>query len=219
MTFFITFAKKIPMSLPVIYHKDIIEFITVAKEYIALLDFQEETNKRVFIFKAHKILPLLYLKASLLPEITEAFNEGNERFCSEELYDAVQNKIHRLLKSNDYEVLINYDSQNLDEQEWVKLSEIFADIFQSLYDTLNLYRIGNEEMMNDALYECQNDFKMLWGKRLLQLIESLHRMIFENLITENENEPEDEEIPPIHTENWFTEKLKDIHQDYDHDSH
>ncbi|MCD6367237.1 MAG: DUF5063 domain-containing protein [Bacteroidales bacterium] len=203
------------MSLPIVYHKDIIEFITVAKEYIALLDFPEETNKRTVIFNAHKILPLLYLKASLLPDIPETFNEGNERFCSEELYDTVQNKIHLLLKSNDYDVLINYDSQNLDEQEWIKLSEIFADIFQSLYDFLNLYRIGNEEMMSDALYECQNDFKMLWGKKSLQLIESLHRMLFENLITENDDEPENKKTP-LHTENWFTEKLKDIHQDHDH---
>ncbi len=206
------------MSLPLVYHKDVIEFITVAKEYIALLDFPEETDKQTFIFKAHKILPLLYLKASLLPDIPEAFNEGNERFCNEELYDAIRNKIHQLLKSNDYEVLINYDSQNLDEQEWIKLSEIHADIFQSLYDFLNLYRIGNEEMMNDALYECQNDFKMLWGKKSLQLIESFHRMLFENLITEDDDELENEETP-LHTENWFTEKLKDIHQDHNHHDH
>ncbi len=206
------------MSLPLVYHKDVIEFVTVAKEYIALLDFPEEIDKQTFAFKSHKILPLLYLKASLLPEISEAFNDGNERFCTEELYGAVHNKIHRLLKSNDYEVLINYDSQNLDEQEWVKLSEIYTDIFQSLYDFLNLYRIGNEEMMSDALYECQNDFKMLWGKKSLQLIESLHRMLFENLITEDDDDPEEKEIP-LHTENWFTEKLKDIHQDHDHHHH
>ncbi len=203
------------MSLSPVYHKGVIEFVTVAKEYIALIDFPEKTDKRSFIFKSHKILPLLYLKASLMLEINEIFNEGNERFCTEELYYGVQNKVHNILKTNDYEVLINYDSQNLDEQEWVKLSEIYVDIFQSLYDFLNLYRIGTEKMMNDALYECQNDFKMLWGRKSLQLIESLHRLLFEDLITDDDEISEEKNTKP-QTDNWFTEKLKDIHQHHNH---
>jgi len=204
------------MTSSIVYHKDVIEFVTVAKEYIALIDFPEETEKKEFIFKSHKILPLLYLKASLLPEVPEIFNEGNERFCTEEMYFGIQNKIHRLLRTNDYEVLSNYDSQNLDEQEWIKLSEIYADIFQSLYDFLNLYRIGTEEMMNDALFECQNDFKTLWGKKSLQLIEALHSLLYDNLIVENDEVPEDEDVQ-LNTDNWFTEKLKDTHGHQHHE--
>jgi len=203
------------MTSSIVFHKDVIEFVTVAKEYIALIDFPEETEKKEFIFKSHKMLPLLYLKASLLPNIPDIFNEGNERFCDEAMYFGIQYKIHRLLRTNDYEVLSNYDSQNLDEQEWIKLSEIYTDIFQSLYDFLNLYRLGTEEMMNDALFECQNDFKTLWGKKSLQLIEALHKLLYENLIVENDKVPEDEEIP-LNTENWFTEKLKDTHEHHHH---
>lgn len=203
------------MSLPFVYHKDVLEFITVSREFIALIDFSESTEKTTFIFKSHKILTLLYLKASLIPEISEIYNEGNERFCSEELYESVQNKVHRILMLNDFEVLTNSDSQNLDEQEWVRLSEIYADIFQSLYDFLNLYRIGTDEMMSDAIFECHNDFKTIWGRNLLKLIESLHRLLYENLITDNDTETEKDNTERD-TSSWFTEKLKDIHQHNDH---
>ncbi len=205
------------MTLSIVYHKDVIEFVTVAKEYIALIDFPEGTKKKAFFFKSHKILPLLYLKASLLPEIPDVYNTGNERFCTEEMYFGIQYKIHRLLRTNDYEVLVNYDSQNLDEQEWIKLSEIFTDIFQSLYDFLNLYRLGTEEMMNDALFECQNDFKTLWGKKSLQLIEALHRLLYENLIIEDDKVSENEDDTPLNTDSWFTEKIKGNHEHDDHE--
>lgn len=195
------------MSSSPIYHKNVIEFVTVAKEYILFMDNTNSIDKTAFVFKAQKILALLYLKTSLLPKIENIFDEGNERFCTEELYDRIQEKTHKLLRSNDNEILINYDSQDLDEQELIKLSEIFTDIYQSLFDFLNLYRIGTEEMMNDALWECQQDFKSLWGRKLISTLNNLHRMLYENLINEDDLDFKDES-PKQNTENWFTEKLK-----------
>ncbi len=197
------------MPLPIVYHKDVIEFITVAKEYIVFVDAPGTETKYEFVFKAQKILALLYLKTSLLPEFEDVFNEGNERFCTETIYNEVQNRVHKILRTNNCEVLINYDSQNLNEQEWVKLSEVFADIYQSLFDFLNLYRIGTEKMMNDALWECYHDFKILWGRKLLTILDSLHRMLYENLIIEDDNE-QNSEIMERNTDSWFTEKLKNI---------
>ena len=198
------------MSTLPVYHKDVLEFITVAKEYILFLDNFKEEKKKVFVFKVQKFLTLLYLKASLIPEVENISNEGNERFCTEELYEAIKEKIHKQLRTNDNEILLNYDSQNIDEQEVVCVSEILADIYQSLFDFLNLYRIGTEKMMNDAIWECQQDFKNLWGKKLIAVLNIFHQLLYEDLINENDFDTETKsKDKKTKKNNWFTNMMKE----------
>ena len=55
-----------------IYSKNIIEFVTVSAEYCAFIERVPELEKEGFLDKITKILPLLYLKATLLtPEEPE----------------------------------------------------------------------------------------------------------------------------------------------------
>ena len=59
-----------------IYSKNIIEFVTVSAEYCAFIERVPELEKEEFLDKIIKILPLLYLKATLLtPEEPE--EDGN----------------------------------------------------------------------------------------------------------------------------------------------
>ena len=58
-----------------IYSKNIIEFVTVSAEYCAFIERTPELEKEEFVDKIIKILPLLYLKATLLsPEEPEEIN-------------------------------------------------------------------------------------------------------------------------------------------------
>ena len=72
-----------------IYSKNIIEFVTVSAEYCAFIERTPELERDEFIDKIIKILPLLYLKATLLsPEEPE--EEGyTERFVTECLYEHI----------------------------------------------------------------------------------------------------------------------------------
>ena len=54
-----------------IYDKNTVEFVTVAAEFCGFLERTGEMKRRSFVDKALKLLPLLYLKASLLPEYAE----------------------------------------------------------------------------------------------------------------------------------------------------
>ena len=49
----------------VIFDKNSIEFVTVAAEYCAFIERVRGAERKVFVDTALKILPLLYLKASL----------------------------------------------------------------------------------------------------------------------------------------------------------
>ena len=51
-----------------VYSKNVIELITVANEFCSFLEHSEDMETSDFLGRLQKMLPLLYLKASLLPE-------------------------------------------------------------------------------------------------------------------------------------------------------
>ena len=60
----------------VIFDKNSIEFVTVAAEYCGFIERARQLSRKDFVDTALKILPLLYLKASLIPEC-EQLGEGD----------------------------------------------------------------------------------------------------------------------------------------------
>lgn len=69
-----------------IYSKNIIEFVTVSAEYCAFIERVPELEKEEFLDKITKILPLLYLKATLLtpeePEEDGSPKNSSQRVCT-----------------------------------------------------------------------------------------------------------------------------------------
>ena len=73
----------------VIFDKNSIEFVTVAAEYCGFIERARGADRKTFVDTALKILPLLYLKASLIPEC-EQIGEGDlEVFVTEDDYEVV----------------------------------------------------------------------------------------------------------------------------------
>lgn len=59
----------------IVYSRNTVEFVTVAAEFCAFLEQSEGRKRRDFVDTMLKLLPLLYLKASLVPHV-----EGDEEF-------------------------------------------------------------------------------------------------------------------------------------------
>ena len=51
-----------------VYSKNVIEFITVANEFCSFLERAEDLESDDFLSRLQKLLPFLYIKASLIPE-------------------------------------------------------------------------------------------------------------------------------------------------------
>ncbi len=163
----------------IVYSKNILEFVTVSAEYCAFLESVEDNTKQEFFLKSQKILSVLYLKTSLIPKVDAVFEDGNEKFVTENDCVFIKNKIVEKIAS--HEVFVDVFSAVMfkeDDAENVSLSEIFADIYQDLMNFLTLYRIGHEESMNDALWECQQNFEQYWGSRLLAALSAIHNTIY-----------------------------------------
>jgi hypothetical protein len=196
-----------------VYSKNVIEFVTVAREYCIFVEQADQPGIREFVDIAHKLLPLLYLKGSLLPELDSKYEDFNERFVSESDYEQVRNKIISKLRQFDsYQEVFDPVRQESEEPVGASISEDLSDIYQELKDFLLLYKIGTTEVMYEAVWECYQSFKNYWGQRLTNALRALHflRYTEEDLEEGQEKEFEDElKLGDIDTSDWIISRRQE----------
>src|SRR5512133_3058902 len=90
----------------VVYSKNVVEFVTVASEYCSSVENVAKIQAEANLQKMQKLLPLLYLKASMLPKTERLLDEDLEKYISELDYNVLQEKWLHLLNEYDsfYEV-------------------------------------------------------------------------------------------------------------------
>lgn len=161
------------------YQEPAIEFVTVAVQTCLYLEGSAEHEKSDFIEKMLCLLPLLYLKARLLPKSTEETEGYLERFVTEQEYEDLRQVIAQKMGSDDayLEVFVE-DMRYSDEPITAFISENIADIYQELKDMACNYQTREEEVMRDALVNCIEAFEQHWGQKLLNVLRPLHSLSF-----------------------------------------
>ena len=159
----------------VIFDKNSIEFVTVAAEYCGFIERARQMERKDFVDTALKILPLLYLKASLIPEC-ELMGEGDlEIFVTEEDYELARMSVaHVMGAKDDYLEVFLPDMAYSDTPLKKCISEDLADIYQDLKDFIGVFQLGLNETMNDSLFVCKEHFAECWGQRLVNTMRALH---------------------------------------------
>lgn len=162
-----------------IYAHDTLEFVTVAAEYCALLEGQGAGGKgqEELVGTLLKLLPLLYMKVQLLPEVDTdgAFVPSGQ--VTEEDYNYVRDGVYSLLKEHDeYEMLVWDEDMQTEESRWCSVSEGLADIYQALRNFVAVYQQRVEPCMLDALWQLRDNFELYWGQTLLDTLRQLHRI-------------------------------------------
>lgn len=160
----------------IVYSDEVIAFTALASQYCNLVDRVAAYSQSDFVSQQHRLLSLLYVKTLSLPSIEPIDPEMVEKTVTQEEWDEVHNAVAaKLAKFDRYSEV--YDPLAGDDA-MTSLSEGFADIFQDLKDYLSLMQMGSPEMMNDAIWECVNNFKNYWGQRLVNIVRVLHHLIY-----------------------------------------
>ena len=136
-------------------------------------------SRREFNLNLVRILPLLYLKATLLPaeEIDEA--DDLEFYVTEEQYEYLRGAMSKLFgESDDYLEVFEADMAYSDTPLAASVSEGLADIYQDVRDLLEIYRLGNEELSQAAICRCRRNFVAYWGQKLVNVMRPLHAICF-----------------------------------------
>ena len=159
----------------VIFDKNSIEFVTVAAEYCSFIERSRGTDRRTFVDTALKILPLLYLKAALIPECEQLGEDALEVFVTEDDYECVRRAVADVMGAqDDYLEVFLPDMAYSDTPIKKCISEDLADIYQDLKDFIGVFQLGMNATMNDSLCVCKEHFAEFWGQRLVNTMRALH---------------------------------------------
>jgi hypothetical protein len=151
------------------------DFVRAALDYCILMEKTKSDEKQSFVDNMVKVLPLLYLKVSVMPTITEDYESELEVKVTEEMYDRVRENIANLLGEDDlYLETFHPDIKLSDSPVAVKISEDLADIYQDLGNFIAVFKNGQKETMNDSLVLSIRNFEKYWGQRLVNAFRALH---------------------------------------------
>ncbi len=157
------------------YDRNTLEFVSVAYEFCTFVETAGQYAQAAFVDKAAKLLPLLYLKAALLPVVEPDDEEEMELTVTEEMYEFVRTHIAQLLGDNDtYLETFHPDMPFSDTPVAAFISENLADIYQDTGNFVAVYKHENEAAMLLALGMCGKNFRTYWGQQLLNALRSLH---------------------------------------------
>jgi hypothetical protein len=180
----------------VIFDKNSIEFVTVAAEYCSFIERTRGADKKSFIDTALKILPLLYLKASLIPECEMMGEDTLEVFVTEDDYEYVRRAVADVLGAqDDYLEVFHPDMAYSDTPIKKTISEDLADIYQDVKDFIGVFQSGLNVTMNDSLCVCKEHFAEFWGQRLVNTMRALHDVKY--------NQPTDDDTSATPNDNEF----------------
>ena len=190
-----------------VYSRTVIEFVAAANEFCKYAEHAAEINGGELLRILQRLLPFLYLKASLLPVLEPVFEDGNEKFVTEADWEKVNEDFRRQFGTAD--TYLDLIWEKFSEAENIvpsSIAEDMADIYQDLKDFLLLYQTGTSEVMNDAIWECSMNFENIWGQKLVNSMRAIHRFIYSG------NEPvpvdniENEKDAERNTSEWFISK-------------
>uniref|UniRef100_UPI003217A82D DUF5063 domain-containing protein n=1 Tax=uncultured Draconibacterium sp. TaxID=1573823 RepID=UPI003217A82D len=187
----------------IVYSKNVVEFVTVANEFCTSIENVAQFSPKENLDRLQKLLPLLYLKISVLPKFERIMDDELEKFVSELDYNMLHQKWLQLLGENDsfYEVF-DPNIQFGEETVRASISENLMDVYQDLKDFITSYSIGNEDVMYDSLSECIFHFEEFWGQQVVNVLRAVHMLLFSNtdLSAQKNN---DEVVPGSGNPKWL----------------
>lgn len=162
-----------------IYAPNVIDFITVAAEYCVFLErLQENGSRSDFLARVTRLLPLIYVKATLLPVVEEIGEDELQEIVTEDDYEFVRRSVWNVLRADDeYLEVFTADMQYSDTPLGSTISEDLADIYQDLKNFVAAYANNNEISMNDAIVKVQENFRTYWGQKLVNAMRPLHSLM------------------------------------------
>ncbi|MDR2887803.1 MAG: DUF5063 domain-containing protein [Bacteroidales bacterium] len=166
-------------NLKPVYSRSVVEFVAVANEFCKYVERADELQGGDLLKILQRILPMMYIKASLLPAVQPYFDDGNEKFVTEARWEQARALLCRKFgTADDYIEVFDIRAAEEGSALVASISENMADIYQDIKDFLLLYQTGSQEVMNDAVWECRLNFESLWGQKLVNSLRAIHSFIY-----------------------------------------
>lgn len=167
-------TTELEMEKSPVFDRNTVEFVTVAAEYCTFVEKAAETDSERMLDVLSKLLPLLYLKASMLDDVTV---QGLylEESVSEPEYNEIRDSLQAVLRENDDYLEVFVEEMKYSDTPVRRcISEDLADIYQALKNFVQSYRSGLSEVMEEAVAVAVDGFKSYWGQTLSNTLRAVH---------------------------------------------
>jgi Domain of unknown function (DUF5063) len=198
-----------------VYSRNVVEFVAVANEFCKYAEHASELKGDELLKILQRILPLMYLKASLLPQLDPFFEDGNEKFVTEADWTDINESLkEKFGTANVYLEVFDEKINDIEGPVISSISDNMADIYQDMKDFLLLYQTGTSEVMNDALWECRMNFENFWGQKLVNSMRAIHKFIYSGEEIGKVKKVDKKDDENRNTADWFiTRRQKDLRGD------
>lgn len=158
--------------------KNALEMLIVANEFCLFMEEMEDKPKKPVYDFVHRVMPLMYTKGSLLPDVEVEYPEANMRFVTEEQWEQLFTQLREKFGKDDEFWIIDPEYINETEPLKASLSENLADIYQDMKDFILLYQKNTIAARQNALSDCKELFSDHWGYRISKIMMQLHHLIY-----------------------------------------
>lgn len=176
------------MESKAVFDKNTVEFVTVAAEYCTFMANVPEKERSQLLDVLPKLLSLLYLKASMLPDI-QPQGLYLEEYVTEQEYDALRGLLNRKLGGfDDYLEVFVEEMKYSDTPVRKCISEDLSDIYQALRNFVENYRSGLSEVMEESVAVCRDAFISYWGQTLTNTLRAVHSVRYSQTDSDEQEE-------------------------------
>ena len=158
--------------------RQVLEMLTVANDFCLFLEKEEEIPRENLLKYLQKVLPLIYLKASLLPEIIVSDEDAIEHYVTEEQWEDMFNLIRNTLGRDDEYYMVDAGEHSHHDPVKASIAENIADIFQDLKDFVLLYQKPLLAFKENAVRDCRNLFETRYGYRVVNAHKAIHYLLY-----------------------------------------
>ncbi|MDR1793360.1 MAG: DUF5063 domain-containing protein [Bacteroidales bacterium] len=151
------------------------ELFLVASQYCKFIENIKDFQKTQILSYLNKILPLVYLKTSLLPDIALEDYANIEQYIEEELLESVYISLMDKFAEIDYFQALEKTNNEIIS---CSLVQILADLYQSLKDFVLSFSSAKFATQQAAIWICKDSFIFQWGETLLNALLYIHPLAF-----------------------------------------
>lgn len=162
----------------IVFSKNVIEFLTVANEFCVFTEKANNYPLNDILNFYQKLLPLLYIKGSLLPAIEKESDIISERYVTEEQWEEIYMKLSEKFGENDSYSAILKNEYGDNVVAVSSISDNLSDVYQDLKDFTTLYQKGSSYAKINAVNECRQLFSEHWGYVVINAHRAIHYILF-----------------------------------------
>lgn len=153
---------------------------SLSAEYCMTLENCRDMEREDFVKEILGLLPRLYWEFSdLESEDADASLELEyfPTYVDEEYYDSIRRNVETLMGEEDvYLETFEEDMKYSDTPVAASVSESLADIFQPLYNFINVVKDSEGENAPGAFRECKENFEAYWSQTLCNVMRALNNV-------------------------------------------